>query len=130
MAKTKRKKLKDAIWKLFSQYIRLKYSKDGYCTCVTCGVSKPWKELQAGHLLDGRYESILFCEEIVFPQCYGCNVRKYGNKEVYVPWFIDKFSRELYDEVVIKKHTPFKYTIQELEDLKEHYKNILKELEK
>lgn len=44
-------KLKKKLWTLFSEYIRRLYSHDDICECVTCGVKKHWKELQAGHFI-------------------------------------------------------------------------------
>ena len=65
-------KIKKKVWQEFSKYIRLRDSdSNGNCSCITCGVVKPYKEMQAGHLLDGRTNSILFDEEIVYSQCYG-----------------------------------------------------------
>ena len=57
------KNLKKKVWTLCSKYIRLKYSdKDGNCTCFTCDTVKPWKEMQAGHGISGRTNSILFLD--------------------------------------------------------------------
>ena len=47
--KPTRSKLVKKLDTVFSQYIRLKDSKDGIGTCVTCGKQDHWKNLQAGH---------------------------------------------------------------------------------
>ena len=54
-------KLKKKLWTLFSKYIRLRDSDyRGICSCCTCGIKKHYKEMQAGHFLPGRRNSILF----------------------------------------------------------------------
>ena len=121
----------DVVWPMFSEYIRLKYADaEGYVTCVTCKKKKYWKgdSMQAGHLLDGRSNSILFEEKICFPQCYSCNVCKHGNKEKFVPWFIDKFGRELFDDMERQKAQVKKFTREELEDLFTQHKSKVEEL--
>lgn len=79
--KSEKAKLKAKAWSLFSQYIRRKYAdKNGYVRCVTCKEAKPWKEMQAGHFVDSRNNTVLFDERLVFPQCVGCNLFKSGAK--------------------------------------------------
>lgn len=40
--------LKSKLWKIISEYIRRKYAdSEEIASCVTCGDSKHWKELQA-----------------------------------------------------------------------------------
>ena len=118
--------LKKKAWKIFSQYIRLKASIGGYCYCYTCIAVKPWKEMQAGHLLDGRTNSILFDERGVKVQCYACNCMRSGNKEVYIPKFIDNEGRELYDELVRQKNETVKWSVSDLEEMIIDFKQKLK----
>lgn len=76
--------LKKKAWTLFSIHIRTKYADwRGYVACVTCGIVKHWKEMQAGHFIPGRHNSILFDERGVFPQCYRCNISLKGNPRAY-----------------------------------------------
>lgn len=124
MKKKSISKLKKAVWVEFSRYIRLKDSINGYNSCYTCGDVRPISELQAGHLLDGRTNSILFEERAVFPQCYTCNCCKSGLKEVFIPKFIDEFGREEYDDLMRLKHQTRKFSVEELEEMKKHYKQL------
>ena len=82
---------KKETWKLFSLYIRLKYADDnGYVSCCTCGIKKHYKEMQAGHFIAGRNNSILFEEKCVHPQCGRCNVYKHGNTvEYFILWNVN-----------------------------------------
>ena len=116
------KKLKTKAWSLFSQYIRRKYSdKLGNCECFTCGIVKPWKEMQCGHGISGRGNFVLFLEEVCRPQCYGCNVGRGGNYEVFIPKLIDLYTKEQYEAWVAESRRPFKRTradyLELIEDL-------------
>lgn len=88
MAKKSEKK---KAWTYFSKYIRLKHTdSNGWCKCVTCGAVDEWKKMQAGHFIDGRNNSVLFNETLVYPQCYGCNVCRNGNKVNYTLFMLQK----------------------------------------
>jgi hypothetical protein len=129
-AKTKRElvgTLKKKAWKLMSQYVRL---RDCLKTtggtrigrCYTCDKKYPFAELQAGHLIDGRCGEMFLDERGIRAQCSGCNVWKHGNKEIYIPKFIDENGRELYEELCREKRTPKRWTVQELLELIETLK--------
>src|SRR3990167_9589243 len=85
--KIKKKSLskeKKKTWSACSQYTRLKHAdKNGYCICYTCRAKLYWKEIQAGHGFSGRNNSILFEEDIIRPQCYGCNICNSGRLDVF-----------------------------------------------
>lgn len=130
-AKTKRElvgTLKKKAWKLMSQYVRL---RDCLKTtggtrigrCYTCDKEYPFAELQAGHLIDGRCGEMFLDERGIRAQCAGCNIWKHGNKEIFIPKFIDENGRELYDELIAEKRRTKLWTAQELHallvDLKE-----------
>ena len=53
--------LKKKLWKLVSEYVRRSGAdRNGNCRCCSCGVLRNWKELQAGHFIDGRSNGILW----------------------------------------------------------------------
>jgi len=134
MAKKTLKSTKARAWKVFSEYIRRKYSKDGIGTCITCGCVKPWRELQAGHAFAGRYNSILYCEAIVRPQCFFCNCRKGGAPDEYHKWLLDEYGQQGYDELLLLKHGKdkdgkdlnVKFTIDGLEKMIQGWKEEMK----
>lgn len=117
---------KEQAWKIFSKYIRRKYSdKDGYAECVTCGEKKHWKELQAGHFIDSRNNTVLFCEEIVFPQCVGCNLYKSGNKVEYTLFMLKRgYTTEQIEEFVSMKHRTKKMGIADYQELIDKYTDL------
>jgi len=122
--------LKKKAWTLFSKYLRMKYANgNGYCACYTCGEVKHYKELQAGHLLDGRNNAILFEWNCVRPQCYRCNCILNGNKEEYIPKFIRECGEEEFARLKRLKQTTVKFSIADLEEKIELFKAKIKEIE-
>jgi len=108
MSKISTKGLKKKAWDCFSKYIRLKYSTpSGYCKCVTCGRMKYWKEMQAGHFIQGRYLNILFDERCVHPQCYHCNIGLKGNYVEYYEYMLQQYGKEIIDDLRRLKHNSF-----------------------
>lgn len=123
-------KLKDKAWSLYSEYYRLKHAdNNGMVTCYTCGKKAHYKDgMQVGHLLDGRSNSILFEEDACRIQCYACNCCRNGFKEEYIPKYIDEMGREKYEEMKRLKHKSRKFSVSELKEMIEFYKNEIKEL--
>lgn len=121
--KTAYQKQKIKTWDAFSRMVRIQYSDiHGQCQCVTCKVVKHYKKLQAGHFVDGRGNSILFDERGVYPQCYGCNISKSGNKVEYFRFMQKEQGDKTIDALRSLKHTVKKFNIVELKDMEEHYK--------
>jgi hypothetical protein len=104
---------------LFSQFIRLSNSIDGYCTCVTCCRVYEWKKIQAGHFISRQHYSVRWDERNVKPQCYGCNVMQQGRQYEFSKYLGQELSEELY---LLSKQTR-KFTEIELQEMIEHYKN-------
>lgn len=66
---------KDLADRVFSQYIRLRYSdREGNCSCVTCGKKMYWKDAQNGHYRSRSCLKYRFNERNCHPQCYNCNI--------------------------------------------------------
>jgi len=128
MAKKKltRSKIVKKLDNIFSQYIRISNSKNGNCTCVTCGKVGDWKNggMQAGHFMSRKHYSTRWDERNVKPQCVGCNMFKAG--EQY------KFSlyngQQLSEELLQKSRETIKFTDIELLDKIEHYDLEVKKL--
>ena len=138
MPKTKRKTVKKRAWDWFSKYIRMRdcmmttgFKDRG--VCVTCRIEYPFKELQAGHAIGGRNDSILFDEELVNAQCENCNRSacyggKDGNYPVYHIWFIEKYGMETFKEKVALSHIGNKISVVELEEISDKYRMKYNEL--
>ena len=106
---------------LFSQFVRLSNSIDGYCSCVTCGRVYEWKKIQAGHFMSRQHYSVRWDERNVKPQCYGCNVMQQGRQFEFSKYLGEELSNELY---LLSKQTK-KFTEIELEEMIQHYKSKL-----
>lgn len=120
---------KDKAWEACSQYIRQKYADwRGNATCITCGLTKPWKQQQAGHFIPGRRNSILFDIRNIHVQCYGCNVRKQGNSIKYFRFMQDKYGDKVIEELEQLEKVDKQFTIPELQEKIEHFKKLIKEL--
>lgn len=94
---------KKKAWGVFSQYIRLKNAdvNDLVC-CVTCFTKKHWKEIHAGHFIDGRNNTVLYDERLVHPQCFHCNSKMPGclggNKVPYTIFMSKKYTMKEIEE--------------------------------
>jgi len=123
--KSKKQKLKEDAWSLFSLYIRLKYAdRNGYVTCVTCGTTKHYKEMQAGHFIDSRNNSVLFNEMLVHPQCYSCNCIKHGNKVAYTVFMMGRYDLTMIqvEELDNLKFKVSKWKAGEVQEIHDVYK--------
>jgi 5-methylcytosine-specific restriction endonuclease McrA len=123
--KPSRKTIVNNLDKVFSEYIRRRYAKNGIAECVTCGKKDHWKNLQAGHFMSRKHYATRWDEENVEVQCMACNVYRYG--EQYL--FAKHLGEEKADELLAKSRTMVKLKDWELQDMIEIYKKKLLELE-
>lgn len=128
MKKTPRGKAKKKAWDSFSIYIRtrdcLRFTGDPTMgKCVTCNRPYPFKQLQAGHFIQGRGNSVLFDERLVYSQCIGCNGNppygKGGNYVEYFRFMLDEVGLEKIDEFRALKHDTKIYREFDFIELKE-----------
>jgi len=132
-------KTKKKAWKQFSLYIRLRDSlktigNTTQCKCISCGAIKDTTGvgcIHAGHFIGGRYNAVLFHEELVHGQCYHCNVGLKGNWVPYERAMIKLYGREHVEELKLlgyKTKNHIKYTVNDYLEIEEKYKNKIKEL--
>lgn len=129
MRKPSRKTLVNKADKVFSEYIRRRYTDhNGYAVCFTCGKKDHWKELQCGHFMSRKHYSTRWNETNCQVQCAGCNVFRYG--EQY------KFGRNLditlgsgtADELHMLSRQVVKYSNVDLIEMINHYTKKIGEL--
>lgn len=119
-------RLKKKLWRIFSEYIRRKYSDlDGNVVCITCGKRAHWSTMQASHFLDGRNNGILFVEANCHPACMPCNIWKHGNKEEYYPFMLETYGQETINALKRLKKNPQKLNSIWYEDKIQEYKSKL-----
>lgn len=126
--KTPLKREKDKAWKAFSLYIRTDAIRNGLVECYTCGVKKDVKQMQAGHGIGGRNNAVLFLEEVVRPQCAGCNVFGRGQYKIFTRKLIDELGLDRYDELVTISNQTLKYSVQDFIDIQDKYNKLLSEI--
>ena len=102
---------------IFSQYIRLRYSKNEIATCVTCGKQDHWKKMQNGHFISRKHYATRFDEDNCQVQCSGCNVFRYGEQYLFSKYL----GADLSEELLIKSRKIQKFTDSELLDMIELY---------
>ena len=95
---------------------------NGSVECVTCNCKTPWKQMQAGHLIGGRTNGVLFDERGIFPQCVGCNMFKQGMGPEFTVFVIKHYGQGLVDELIQLRRTAVRFTRSELEEMLEGYR--------
>ncbi len=129
MAKSSLKTLKAKAWKLFSEYVRRVDAdpESGFVKCCTCDTYKHWKQMQAGHFIPGRCNSILFEKTGVHPQCRRCNYNE-GNGPEYYVFMEETYGKEEIDRLRMLRHLSVKLDQYFYEDLINNLKVKLSEL--
>lgn len=105
MAKRKKRTVSqevDEAAKALQKYVRLKAADDnGYCSCVTCGVTRKWNDdMQGGHFYGRRHLVFKLFEENIHPQCAGCNL--YGMKTTRIQEAYRIYMEDMYGARRIK----------------------------
>ena len=90
---------------LFGNYVKLKHSKNGYCTCSTCGkkLELGSQDLQAGHFIKRGIWSLRWNELNVHPQCVRCNMYLSGNEIEYSKFIIDTYGIDTFNKLLFQK---------------------------
>ena len=129
--KKKRSTIKKRLWKVISEYIRRKHADDnGYVSCVTCGITKHWKEMQAGHFIpQAQGDACRYIEENIHPQDYRCNINLGGNGPEYNAYMLEMYGQEKINELRRLSKTTVKLSISDLEELEAEYKALLNNLD-
>ena len=119
--KISRKGLVKKLDKVFSIYIRTRLAKENQVQCVTCGVRKHWKEVDAGHFVSRRHYATRWNHQNVHVQCKKCN-GFHGGQNYIMGKYIDKtYGEGTADELITMSRQIKKFTDQDLKDLIEQY---------
>lgn len=117
--------------KIFNAYIR-KRDKDR--PCVSCGTYTPAGDARGGLWDCGHYRSVGSCPELRFEplnahkQCKQCNSYLSGNIVEYRIRLRERIGDDQLNWLE-GPHPPKKYTIEDLKQIKQVYKYMIKELE-
>ncbi len=127
-ARTKKRTVssaKAATWRVFARLVRLRdclKTTDSfeYGECVSCHRSLPFDQLDAGHFIpkkSGNY----FSERGVNAQCQSCNRFHSGQQLPYRREIIERYGEGVDLELEEEARQSKKFTVQELDDLRQHY---------
>lgn len=115
--------LKKKLWKIFSEYIRLRDSDEyGNVRCISCGSIRHWKDVHAGHYEKRGYLGTFVDERNVHGQCPRCNLYLNGNQSAYAIALRKKYGETILEELDKLKNSREKYTRIEYEELIDKYK--------
>jgi hypothetical protein len=115
--KPSRKTIITKLDNIFSQYIRLRYSKNEISECVTCGKQDHWKKMQNGHFISRKHYATRWDEDNCQVQCSGCNVFRYGEQYLFSKYL----GVDLSEELLMKSRKIQKFTDNELLEMIELY---------
>jgi hypothetical protein len=105
---------KKKAWAAMSRWIRLKDSKAGFCSCVTCGWTGEIASMQCGHFVPkAKGNSVYFEENNLAPQCYRCNINLGGNIVEYYSYIVHKFGQEEVERLRLLARETVKFTVQD-----------------
>lgn len=126
-----KKKYKERLWSVFSAYIRQKYAdEEGNTECFTCGIVRPWQEMDAGHYHPRTAGLATYFEEKnVHPQCTGCNRFRHGNLTAYAIALRKKYGEGILEELDQMRRQTRQIKENEYIELIEAYKEKLKMFE-
>lgn len=138
MKKVSYKNAKARAWRQFSLYIRTRDAREyqkthpettDVASCFTCGKVYPIKELQAGHFIAGRTNSVLFSEDGVHSQCFHCNMGLGGNYVQYTIRMVDRYGRKFVDTLISLSRIMVKFNVDDLLEKEQYYKLKIHELQ-
>ena len=121
------KSAKRTTWEAFSKFIR---NRDP--GCVTCGNPTTC----AGHFFHTSDKStnphlggneVWYSEKNVNGQCNSCNIHKSGNLAPYSVYLEEKYGFGIIQKLRDLFNTPKKWSIEEVLEVKEKYKNLVKQ---
>ena len=123
--KPSRKSLINKLDRIFSEYIRKKNAdKKGFVTCITSQKKYHYSEVDAGHFISRKEISTRWHEDNVWPQSRFDNRFRYGRQYVY-SLALEKKKQGLPKHLYNLSKQTVKYSISDLEEMVEKYKNLL-----
>lgn len=121
----------DRLWKVFSEYIRLRDSdENGYCKCITSGRFVYWNACDAGHFISRRHKATKFHEQNVNAQSRNDNRFNAGSQYAYAKAIDQKYGPGTADKLLVMSRMTCHRDQFEIKVLTEHYKKLADELRK
>ncbi len=123
--------LRQECYRAIQKLARISAADDnGYCACVSCGVTKHYSQMQGGHFIPKGNSSYWALEiENIHPQCAGCNMwgMRHGSAaQEYTLWMEDMYGREFVEEMIAKKKQAVKRYKSDYEELLAEFLELIK----
>lgn len=128
-----RSKLDDKLWRVFSEFIRIRDAKfgNGIGKCYTCGKLIHYKDGDAGHYEKRQHENTKYDERNNHLQCHKCNRYDGGRQSDYAEHLIRDYGQGILQELNQAKFIPvFNRDDKWHEEKIKYYKEKVKELKK
>lgn len=113
--------------KVFQKWVRM---RDTGLPCISCGTQKA-REWHGSHYFDAnRFSGLIFNERNVHKSCDYCNKHLHGNLIEYRKGLISRYGEDFVVslEAEADMNRNYKYTREELTDIKQKYLDKIKEL--
>lgn len=122
------KKLEASLDKVFSQYIRLRDTRNGVGICCSCGKLTRYEDLDAGHYLNRWHKPTKWREDNVHAQCRKCNsfVNSIGGYKLFM---VNKYGEEHVEYLESLKNSYAGFTDHEIQSMIKEYRKKVKELQ-
>jgi hypothetical protein len=131
----KRKTIIRKLDTVFSKWVRLSHADHaGYLNCYTCGVTKHWREVDAGHFrtraaystrwLDWNGQSMN-----VKPQCKKCNGFRSGESYIFGCNLNAQYGEGTAEEITLLSNQIQKFTNEELQEKIKHYSSLVNKMQ-
>ena len=99
---------------------------NGICQCVTCGKRDHYKNMDAGHFVPGRRQSIVLVEGNIHVQCKHCNDKLNGNAGPYERFMVETYGPDKPEELRALNRLSYTYDRQQLADFRDDFKARIK----
>ena len=92
--------------------------------CFTCDKFYDFKDLEAGHFIQGRHNVVIFDLRNVHSQCYRCNIPLKSNMIEYYPRMLKKYGKKVIKELKEKDKGTKQFKRWEYEELIKKFKSL------
>ena len=127
-------KAKKRAYKSFSEYLRTKWTLQGFVPCYTCDKhvvlkgTRPGERVMVGHWVEGHSAKTYINEDYVRPQCFRCNMMLGGNQGEFRDRIRKELGNEVIDKLLLESKQTLEISAQEYLNLEAYYKVKLKDL--
>ena len=108
---------------IFSQFIRLRaVDENGYGNCFTCGQTRHYTEVDAGHFMSRACMSTRWSPRNVQFQCKRCNGFRSGEQYLFSKNLDRVYGKGTAEELLIESKKSYKWTSDEIQQMIRRYK--------